>query len=91
MLIVICSIVLLVFAGVKWLTYNIVEKWQAIPVWLNYQPWNCQFCLSFWLNLVVFSVFTYQFTLFFLIGVCLTLLDALAYLIYKKNNTIEIF
>lgn len=81
-IILITSTVILFFA-VKWLAYLISSK---LPIWLDYQPFNCNDCLSFWLNLFISIVLSIC-----LIGwvglpyIVLTVLDGVAMYIDKKK------
>ena len=33
-----------------WLTWMAVEKHDIIPEWLQFKPYNCRTCLTFWLT-----------------------------------------
>jgi hypothetical protein len=87
MLILILSFVLLI--GLKMALYWIIEN-GYVPIAINYQPYNCSFCCSFWVNLFLSLGLTYFIDLTFLVYVVLTILDAIAYKIYQKQMTISI-
>lgn len=69
----------------------ITEK--GLPEWLQYQPYCCYKCFSFWsllfiyINIFLISDYTYWYTL--IVGIILTVLDAIA-LHIDENNTISI-
>ena len=65
----------------------IVEKWQLIPSWLDYQPFNCKKCLGFWTGIATSVAFCMAgwwiagITLVFL-----SILNAGAVIIDERNN-----
>lgn len=90
-------IALQIFLGVvlyfmaKYIAYYIIEKKQMFPKFLNYKPFNCVKCCTFWISIFVFS------TLLFLklyatgiIGLMLATLDAIAQTINEKEKTISL-
>lgn len=74
---------ILLFFAVKWLSFLIVNK---LPSWLDYQPFNCPTCLSFWLNLSLSIALTFLVTHWCIPYIIITLLDALALVIHKKRE-----
>ena len=38
---------------ILWLTWMVVEKHDIIPAWLQFKPYNCRTCLTFWLTVGV--------------------------------------
>lgn len=79
------------FLPVKMLTYKITDEW-GLPKWLDYKPFNCYLCLTFWSLLAVYLtiglIFNLKITLF--IGVIIAVLNAIAMYIDQKNKTIKI-
>lgn len=79
------------FLPVKMLTYKITDEWR-LPKWLDYKPFNCYLCLTFWSLLAVYLtiglIFNLKITLF--IGVTIAVLNAIAMYIDQKNKTIKI-
>lgn len=84
-------LVLALFIPVRWLTYNITEKW-GLPVWLNYKPFNCNLCLTFWSLLAVYLTagFAFNTPVTMTVGILLAVLNAVAMWYNQKNNTIKI-
>ena len=74
---------LLLFFAVKWLASLIVDK---LPSWLDYQPFNCPTCLSFWLNLSLSIALTFLVTHWCIPYIVITLLDGIALIIHKKRE-----
>lgn len=82
-IVIITSLVILFFA-VKWLAFLIVQNIE-LPVWLDYQPYNCPSCLSFWLNIGISCCLTLLITKLSIIYVIITILDGIAMLIDKRR------
>lgn len=84
-------LVLLLFFPIKWLCWKITEQW-GLPEWLQYKPWICKKCLTFWTltgtYLTVGLVFGLYLTL--VVGLMITILDTIATIIDQKNKTIKI-
>ena len=73
----------------------VVDKWvnqENYPVWLNYQPFNCEVCATFWSLLAIYLtvglVFQWWWTM--IGGMILAVLNAIAMWVNKKNKTIKI-
>lgn len=79
------------FLPVKMLTYKITDEW-GLPKWLDYKPFNCYLCLTFWTLLAVYLtiglIFNLKITLF--VGIIIAVLNAIAMYIDQKNKTIKI-
>ena len=84
-------LILAIFLPVRWLTYQITEVW-GLPVWLNYKPWVCNTCLTFWSLLAVYLTVGLVFKAYVTLGagVLLTVLNAVAMYVDQKNKTIKI-
>lgn len=84
-------LVLTLFIPVRWLTYQITEVW-GLPVWLNYRPWSCNLCLTFWSLLAVYLTVGFAFQLWITMGagLALTVLNAIAMYVDQKNRTIKV-
>lgn len=84
-------LVLVVFIPIKWICYKITEEW-GLPKWLDYKPWVCRKCLTFWtlssfyisMGLLIGAYVT------MIVGMILTILDTVAVIIDQKNKTIKI-
>jgi len=84
-------LVLALFIPVKWLTYNITEKW-GLPEWLDYKPFSCYLCLTFWSLMAVYLTVGLVFKAYVTLGagVLLTVLNAVAMYIDQRNRTIKV-
>lgn len=84
-------LVLALFIPVKWLTYNITEKW-GLPEWLDYKPFSCYLCLTFWSLMAVYLTVGLVFKAYVTLGagLLLTVLNAVAMYVDQKNKTIKI-
>lgn len=81
---VLLSIVLLVL--IKYAAYRITMK--EYPIWLEYQPYSCEKCLTWWTALVAFLTLGFQFQawVFMVSGITLAALDAYAKHKYEKEE-----
>lgn len=84
-------LILALFIPVRYIAYQVTEVW-GLPVWLNYKPWNCKLCLTFWSLLAVYLVVGLIFKLWITLGggIALAILNAAAMYIDQKNKTIKI-
>lgn len=82
-LLIIVSLIILFFA-IKWLSFLIVQNIE-LPVWLDYKPYNCPTCLSFWLNIGLSVCLTFLITKLSIVYIIITLLDGVALLIDYRN------
>ena len=84
-------LVIALFIPIKWICYKITEEW-GLPEWLQYKPWNCKLCLTFWSLLATYLsiglIFSLPITLYG--GIALAVMNALAMWIDQKNKTIII-
>lgn len=62
------------------------------PEWLNYKPFNCKVCLTFWTLIVIYVTIglTLNLNLFLWGGIIFAAANALAMKIDEKNKTISI-
>lgn len=84
-------LVLVIFLPIKWMCYKITEVW-GLPTFLDYKPWKCRKCLSFWTLVAFYLCSGLMFKLWITMGVglVLTVLDTIAVIIDQKNKTIKI-
>lgn len=78
------------FLGTKYLTFNITEVWE-LPKWLNFKPFNCNLCLTFWTLIALYTtlwILGYWWT--GISGIILAILNAIAMYIDQKKKTVEI-
>lgn len=85
--ILIFVIFFLVNYGVYWLT----EK-KGLPEWLEYRPFNCRLCGTFWSLMGIYIALGLSFScLVILIGGCiLAILNAIAMYIDQKQKTVHL-
>ena len=86
--------VILIFAMfilIRWFAWKVTEVW-GLPEWLQYKPWNCKLCLTFWSLLVTYLSIGLIFNLYITLigGIALAIMNALAMWIDQKNKTIKI-
>lgn len=84
-------IVLAIFFPTKWLCWKITEVW-GLPQWLEYQPWVCKKCLTFWSLMALYIACGLVLHLYItmVVGAILTILDTIAVIIDQKKKTIKI-
>jgi hypothetical protein len=84
-------LILAMFIVIRWFAWKVTEVW-GLPEWLQYKPWNCKLCLTFWSLIVSYLaiglIFHLPITLFG--GIALAIMNALAMWIDQKNKTIRI-
>lgn len=84
-------LILALFIPIRWFAWKVTEVW-GLPEWLQYKPWNCKLCLTFWSLLVTYLsiglIFSLPITLYG--GIALAIMNALAMYIDQKNKTIKI-
>lgn len=67
----------------------LISKWvEHVPQWLNYRPFNCETCASFWTNLFAFLVLGISTKMWWFmgLGLILTILNAVAQWYDQKYN-----
>lgn len=82
-------ITMAIFFTVKFLCWKITDEW-GLPLWLQYKPWECYKCLSFWSLMALYGVYGLILHLWITmaVGVVLTILDTIAIIINQKQKTI---
>lgn len=81
---------LVIFLGTKVITYNITEVW-GLPKWLDYRPWSCNRCLTFWtLTAIYTSLLIVGYNWLGISGLILAVLNAIAMWYDQKNKTEDI-
>ena len=86
--------VILIFAMfiiIRWFAWKVTEVW-GLPEWLQYKPWNCKICLTFWSLLATYLSIGLIFNLYITLigGIALAIMNALAMWIDQKNKTIRL-
>lgn len=84
-------LILAVFIPARYIAYYITEV-KGLPVWLDYRPFNCKLCLTFWLLIGIYTAIwlslAYSYTA--IGGYILAILNAIAMHIDQRNKTIKI-
>lgn len=85
------ALILGIFLPVKYLTYWLTEV-RGLPEWLNYKPWICNLCLTFWSLLVIYIAIGVSFSCYIIGigGAIFAILNAIAMLVHQKNNTVSL-
>lgn len=84
-------LLLLIFLSVNYGAYWLTEV-RGLPEWLQYKPFNCRLCLTFWSLMGIYIALGLSFScLVILIGGCiLAILNAIAMYIDQRNKTIKL-
>lgn len=84
----------IIFSIVGYFTWWFTEDKDIghIPEFLDYKPFQCRMCLTFWLLVAIYVAFGISFKLwvFLIFGVILAILNAIAMYVHQKQNTINI-
>ena len=83
--------VIIIFLIVVPVVYYFTEI-KKLPVWLQYQPFICRKCCTFWTLTGIYVVLGISFKLWVLLisGIILAILNAIAMHIDEKNKTIKV-
>lgn len=83
--------VFVIFFTVSYVAYYITEK-RGLPDWLQYKPWICRLCLTFWSLVFIYSAIWLSFSCLYIgiIGNLLASMNALAMWIDQRNKTIKL-
>ena len=86
--------VILIFAlfiPIRYLAWKVTEEC-GLPEWLQYKPWNCKLCLTFWSLFATYLSIGLIFNLYITLigGIALAIMNALAMWIDQKNKTVKI-
>ena len=84
-------LILAMFIIIRWFAWKVTEVW-GLPEWLQYKPWNCKICLTFWSLLATYLSIGLIFNLYITLigGIGLAVMNALAMWIDQKNKTIRL-
>lgn len=85
------AMILGIFLPVKYLTYWLTEV-KGLPEWLNYKPWICNLCLTFWTLITIYVAIGVSFSCYItgIGGVIFAILNAIAMWVHQKNNTVSL-
>ena len=83
--------VIIIFLLSNWFTWWFTEKGN-VPDFLDFKPFSCRLCLTFWLLVGIYIAIGISFKLWVVLiaGVLLAILNALAMWVNQKNKTIKI-
>ena len=84
-------LILAVFLPTKYLVYKWTNQ-ENYPSWLDYKPFNCELCCTFWTLLSLYLAIGFLFSLYITLigGIVLTILNAIAMYINQRQKTIKI-
>lgn len=81
---------IIIFFGIKFIIFQLTDR-IGIPAFLNYKPWICYKCFSFWsllfLYINIFIISKYDMWYILIAGIILTILDAVALTVDENNTT----
>ena len=83
---------LVIFFAVKYGTYWLTEV-KRLPEWLNYRPFSCNLCLTFWSLMGIYTTLWLSFVCLnymAIYGIILTILNAIAMHIDQRQRTITL-
>lgn len=85
------AIIPVVFLAVRYMSYYITEV-KGLPEWLDYKPFNCNLCLTFWSLVAIYLALWFAFGLTYtgVAGMVLAGMNALAMWIDQRNKTVKI-
>lgn len=84
-------LILLIFLPTSYFAYWLTEV-KGLPQWLDYKPFICRLCLTFWLLVGIYTAIWLSFSCLYvgIGGYALAAMNALAMYIDQKNKTIKI-
>lgn len=84
-------LVIVIFILIKWICYKITEVW-GLPTFLDYMPYSCRKCLSFWSLTACFIACGLLLHLWITmaVGCVLTVLDTIAVIVDQRKKTIHL-
>lgn len=85
--IIILAIFLAVSYGAYWLT-----EVHGLPIWLDYKPFVCRLCLTFWSLISIYTAIWLSFSCLIvgIGGILLAILNAVAMYVDQRNKTIKL-
>ena len=84
-------LIFVLFIPIRYLAWKVTEEW-GLPEWLQYKPWNCKLCFTFWSLLATYLSIGLIFNLYITLigGIALAIMNALAMWIDQRNKTVKI-
>lgn len=85
------ALILAVFLAIRYAAYYITDV-KGLPIWLDYKPFNCCICLTFWSLLTTYLAIWLSFSCLYvgIGGILLACMNALAMYIDQKQKTIHL-
>ena len=82
---------LVVWLAVVYVAFYLTEV-KPLPKWLQFPPFNCRICLTFWTNLATIMTIGLAFSLWYFLaaGLILTALTAISMKIDQKHKTVKV-
>lgn len=82
---------LIIFFVVNYGAYWLTEV-KGLPAWLQYKPFECRMCLTFWSLMGIYITLWLSFSCLYIAiyGILLAILNAIAMWIDQKDKTIKI-
>ena len=83
--------IFIVFFATSYATWYVTER-DLIPEFLDYKPFQCRTCLTFWSLVAIYLGMGLIFKLWICLigGLVLAVLNAIAMIVHQKNNTISV-
>ena len=81
----------IIFFSTEYFSWWFTEKGK-VPEFLQYKPFQCRLCLTFWLLVAIYLVLGISFKLWIVLisGIILAILNAIAMYINQRNKTIKL-
>ena len=82
---------LIIFFAVNYGAYWLTEV-KGLPAWLQYKPWVCRLCLTFWSLMGIYITLWLSFSCLYIAiyGILLAILNSIAMWIDQKDKTVKI-
>lgn len=80
---------LFVFLATRLFAYQLTNIW-GLPKWLQYRPFNCEICFTFWMLVAIFTtVLIIGYTWMGVSGLIMAVLNAIAMKVDQKRKTVS--
>lgn len=81
---------LVIFLATRLFTYQLTNIW-GLPKWLQYKPFVCEICLTFWTLVGIYTtLLIIGYNWLGIGGLILAILNAIAMKVDQKNKTVKI-
>lgn len=84
-------LVLILYMIILPVCYYVTEV-KRLPDWLQFPPFHCRKCLTFWVSIAAYSAIGLSFNIywFMITGIIVAILTAIAMYYDEKNKTIKV-